>query len=57
MGDSGRHLCLTNSTTSSSDAVITRAQPSQEDLFMLVELSMVEQRYDAVREVLDGAMR
>jgi leucine-zipper of insertion element IS481 len=25
------------------------------DVVMLVELSMVEQRYDAVREVLDGA--
>jgi transposase InsO family protein len=32
--------------------VLTRAK---EDLVMLVELSMVEQRYDAVREVLDGA--
>jgi transposase InsO family protein len=32
--------------------VLTRAK---EDVVMLVELSMVEQRYDAVREVLDGA--
>jgi len=32
--------------------VLNRAK---EDLVMLVELSMVEQRYDAVREVLDGA--
>ncbi len=32
--------------------MLTRAK---EDLVMLVELSMVEQRYDAVREVLDGA--
>jgi hypothetical protein len=32
--------------------VLNRAK---EDLAMLVELSMVEQRYDAVREVLDGA--
>jgi transposase InsO family protein len=32
--------------------VLSRAK---EDLVMLVELSMVEQRYDAVREVLDGA--
>jgi hypothetical protein len=28
---------------------------AKEDLVMLVELSVVEQRYDAVREVLDGA--
>jgi transposase InsO family protein len=32
--------------------VLNRAK---EDVVMLVELSMVEQRYDAVREVLDGA--
>jgi transposase InsO family protein len=32
--------------------VLTRAK---EDVVMLVELSMVEQRYDAVKEVLDGA--
>jgi transposase InsO family protein len=32
--------------------VLNRAE---EDVVMLVELSMVEQRYDAVREVLDGA--
>jgi hypothetical protein len=32
--------------------VLSRAK---EDLVMLVELSTVEQRYDAVREVLDGA--
>jgi transposase InsO family protein len=32
--------------------VLSRAK---EDVVMLVELSMVEQRYDAVREVLDGA--
>jgi hypothetical protein len=32
--------------------VLSRAK---DDLVMLVELSMVEQRYDAVREVLDGA--
>jgi transposase-like protein len=32
--------------------VLSRAK---EDVVMLVELSMVEQRYDAVQEVLDGA--
>jgi transposase len=35
-----------------SSLVLNRAK---EDVVMLVELSMVEQRYDAVREVLDGA--
>jgi transposase len=29
---------------------------AKEDVVMLVELSMVEQRYDAVKVVLDGAM-
>jgi transposase-like protein len=32
--------------------VLSRAK---EDVVMLVELSMVEQRYDAVKEVLEGA--
>jgi hypothetical protein len=32
--------------------VLSRAK---EDVVMMVELSIVEQRYDAVREVLDGA--
>lgn len=27
---------------------------AKEDVVMLVELSMVEQRYDAVKEVLEG---
>jgi transposase InsO family protein len=35
-----------------SSLVLSRAK----EAVMLVELSMVEQRYDAVREVLDGAM-
>jgi hypothetical protein len=35
-----------------SSLVLNRAE---EDLVMLVQLAMVEQRYDAVRELLDGA--
>jgi len=37
------------------EEVITGLDRAKEDLVMLVELSMVEQRYEAVREVLDGA--
>src|SRR5680860_1075761 len=40
------------SCSTRSALVLNRAK---EDLVMLVELSMVEERYDAVREVLDGA--
>ena len=48
-----RHLCLTRSTSCSS-LIFTCAQPGQGDVGMLQELSVVEQRYLAVREVLDG---
>jgi hypothetical protein len=38
-----------------ADEVITCAQPSHGGARHAGELSMVEQRYNAIREVLDGA--
>jgi transposase-like protein len=56
LGDSGLGTCVSPiprpRVGSASSLVLNRAK---EDAVPVVDLSMVEQRYDAVREVLDGA--
>lgn len=43
-----RDLCFTRSTALNASMIFTWLRSSQEDLVMLVELSMIEQRYQAV---------